>query len=65
MTSRDVLRALSELFLQHGVPVYMRSDNGLEFVAKAIRDWLSNLGARTLYVGPGSPWEDGSAGFIS
>ncbi len=59
MTSHDVLYALSELFLEHGVPEHIRSDNGPEFVAKAVREWLSNLGVRTLFIEPGSPWENG------
>jgi len=50
---------LSGLFLEHGVPEHMRSDNGPEFVAKAIREWLRNLGVRTLFIEPGSPWENG------
>ena len=59
MTSHDVLYTLSELFLEHGVPAHIRSDNGPEFVAKAIRTWLSNLGVTTLFIEPGSPWENG------
>ena len=59
MTNHDVLYTLSELFLEHGVPEHIRSDNGPEFVAKAIREWLSNLGVRTLFIEPGSPWENG------
>jgi putative transposase len=59
MTSHDVLYLLSELFLEHGVPAHIRSDNGPEFVAKAVRRWLSNLGVTTLFIEPGSPWENG------
>jgi putative transposase len=59
MTSHDVLYALSELFLEHGVPAHIRSDNGPEFIAKAIRTWLGNLGVTTLFIEPGSPWENG------
>jgi transposase InsO family protein len=58
-TSRDVLRTLAKLMLKHGVPEHIRSDNGPEFVAKAVRDWLSRLGAQTLFIEPGSPWENG------
>ena len=59
MTSHDVLYALSELFLEHGIPEHIRSDNGPEFVAKAVRGWLANLGVKTLFIEPGSPWENG------
>jgi putative transposase len=59
MTSRDVLYMLSELFLEHGIPEHIRSDNGPEFVAKAVREWLANLGVTTLFIEPGSPWENG------
>jgi transposase InsO family protein len=59
MTSNDVLYALSELFLEYGVPEHTRSDNGPEFVAKAVRGWLGNLGVTTLFIEPGSPWENG------
>jgi putative transposase len=59
MTSHDVLYALSELFLEYGIPEHIRSDNGPEFVAKAVRGWLANLGVRTLFIEPGSPWENG------
>jgi len=57
--SHDVLYLLSELFLEHGVPEHIRSDNGPEFVAKAIRKWLADLGVTTLFIEPGSPWENG------
>jgi putative transposase len=59
MTSHDVLYLLSELFLEHGLPEHIRSDNGPEFVAKAVREWLGNLGVTTLFIEPGSPWENG------
>ena len=58
-TSRDVLRTLAQLMLKHGVPKHIRSDNGPEFVAKAVRDWLSRLDVGTLFIEPGSPWENG------
>jgi len=45
--------------LEHGVPEHIRSDNGPEFVAKAVRQWLANLGVTTLFIEPGSPWENG------
>ena len=47
------------LFVTRGVPEHIRSDNGPEFTAVAVRDWLKNVGARTLYIEPGSPWENG------
>jgi transposase InsO family protein len=59
MTSHDVLYLLSELFLEHGIPEHIRSDNGPEFVAKAVREWLADLGVTTLFIEPGSPWENG------
>jgi putative transposase len=50
---------LAGLFVRHGVPEYLRSDNGSEFTAKAVRQWLSRIGVQTLYIEPGSPWENG------
>ena len=58
-SSRDVLRTLAGLMVRHGVPKHIRSDNGAEFVAKAVRDWLSRLDVGTLFIEPGSPWENG------
>jgi putative transposase len=55
----DVLHVLAELFAQHGPPDYIRSDNGSEFTAIAVRDWLPRLGVKTLFIEPGSPWENG------
>ena len=57
--SDDVLECLAGLFVRHGVPEYLRSDNGSEFTAKAVRQWLSRIGVQTLYIEPGSPWENG------
>jgi putative transposase len=59
LTSEDVLERLTQLFVDRGVPAYMRSDNGPEFVAKAVREWLGRVGVHTLYIEPGSPWENG------
>jgi transposase InsO family protein len=59
LTSRGVLRVLARLMLRHGVPEHIRSDNGPEFVAKAVREWLARLGTETLFIEPGSPWENG------
>jgi putative transposase len=55
----DVQECLTDLFCQRGVPVHLRSDNGPEFSARRIREWLSHLGVRTLFIEPGSPWENG------
>ena len=57
--SEDVMHCLADLFLDRGVPDYIRSDNGPEFTATAIREWLPRLGAKTLFIEPGSPWENG------
>ena len=59
LRSDDVLECLAELFVQHGVPDHLRSDNGSEFTATAVREWLGRLGVKTLYIEPGSPWENG------
>jgi transposase InsO family protein len=59
LTSHDVLHTLFTLFITRGVPQYIRSDNGPEFTAKAVRQWLVNLGVATLFIEPGSPWENG------
>jgi putative transposase len=59
LTSEDVLYRLGQLFIQSGIPAYIRSDNGSEFTAKAVRDWLTRLGVQTLFIEPGSPWENG------
>jgi putative transposase len=55
----DVIDVLSDLFILRGVPCHIRSDNGPEFVAKAVQDWISAVGAKTAYIEPGSPWENG------
>ena len=59
LASWDVLEALSELFLLRGVPGFIRSDNGPEFVAGSVRRWIMTVGAKTAYIEPGSPWENG------
>ena len=59
LNSEDVLATLFDLFIEREVPEYIRSDNGSEFTAKALREWLSNVGVKTLYIEPGSPWENG------
>ena len=55
----DVIDVLSGLFILRGVPGHVRSDNGPEFVAKAVQAWITAVGARTAYIAPGSPWENG------
>ena len=57
--SDDVLAVLAGLFVEHGPPEHIRSDNGPEFAAKAVRAWLSRVGVKTLFIEPGSPWENG------
>ena len=57
--SSDVIETLAQLMATRGVPEHIRSDNGPEFTARAIRQWLSRVGAKTLYIEPGSPWENG------
>jgi len=59
MNHQDVLDQLAELFVHRGVPEFIRSDNGSEFTAQAVREWLEALGVRTLFIEPGSPWENG------
>jgi transposase InsO family protein len=57
--SKDVIAILEYLFMVRGVPKYIRSDNGPEFIAGAIKQWLGEQGVETLYIEPGSPWENG------
>jgi transposase InsO family protein len=59
LTSDDVLERLSDLFVRRGLPEHLRSDNGPEFTAKAVREWLGRVGVGTLFIEPGSPWENG------
>ena len=59
MRSDDVLHVLAQRFISHGIPEYIRSDNGSEFTATAVRKWLNRLGVKTLFIEPGSPWENG------
>jgi putative transposase len=55
----DVIDILSDLFILHGIPARIRSDNGPEFVAKAVQEWIAAVGAKTAYIERGSPWENG------
>jgi transposase InsO family protein len=59
ITSQEVIDTLFELFILRGIPEHIRSDNGPEFTAKAIRKWLNRIGVKTLFIEPGSPWENG------
>jgi putative transposase len=59
LTSEEVLERLCNLFIDRGIPAHIRSDNGSEFTAKRVRDWLEELGVTTLFIEPGSPWENG------
>jgi putative transposase len=59
LKSDHVLENLTRLFIERGTPNYIRSDNGAEFTAKCVRQWLANLDVKTLYIEPGSPWENG------
>ncbi len=55
----DVIDVLSDLFILRGVPGHIRSDNGPEFIAKSVQAWITGVGAKTAYISPGSPWENG------
>jgi putative transposase len=57
--SQDVIDELFELFILRGIPEHIRSDNGPEFTARAVRKWLGRLRVKTLFIEPGSPWENG------
>jgi putative transposase len=59
MTGRDVLETLDELMQEHGKPKYVRSDNGSEFIAKELQEWLKSRGVEPAYIEPGKPWQNG------
>ena len=59
LNSIDVVDALTDLFILRGPPAYIRSDNGPEFVAEKVRKWITAVGAKTAFIEPGSPWENG------
>lgn len=59
LTSSDVIDVLADLFLAHGAPAHLRSDQGPEFIAEAVRAWVAGVGARTAYIEKASPWENG------
>jgi transposase InsO family protein len=59
LNSTAVIDVLTDLFILRGVPGHVRSDNGPEFIAKAVRGWVDAVGAKTAFIEPGSPWENG------
>ena len=59
INSFGVIETMADVMLTRGVPEHIRSDNGAEMTAKVVRGWLAKLGAKTLYIEPGSPWENG------
>ena len=59
LNSDKVLHCLTGLFVEHGPPVHIRSENGPEVTANAVRDWVARIGVKTLFIEPGSPWENG------
>jgi len=59
LRAEQVLDCLADLFVSRGTPVYLRSDHGSEFTARRVREWLVSVGVTTLYIAPGSPWENG------
>ena len=59
IVSQDVIDELFNLIIYRGIPEHIRSDNGPEFTAKAVRSWLNRLGVKTMFIEPGSPWENG------
>jgi transposase InsO family protein len=59
ITANDVIDTLADIFVRRGTPQFIRSDNGPQFVAQLVREWLQRLGVRTAFIEPGSPWENG------
>ena len=59
LNSADVIDVLADLFLAHGTPVHIRSDQGPEFIAEAVKAWIAAVGAKTAYIEKASPWENG------
>ena len=59
LNSTEVIDALTDLFILRGIPAYIRSDNGPELIAQAVRDWILAVGTKTAYIEPGSLWENG------
>jgi putative transposase len=61
LRGKDVLDTLSQVIGQRGAPKHIRSDNGSEFIAREVKDWLTSLGVETMYIAPGAPWQNGYA----
>jgi putative transposase len=59
LKAADVIDVLADLFIMRGTPSHIRSDNGPEFAATAVKEWIAGVGAKTVYIEPGSPWENG------
>jgi putative transposase len=59
LKATDVIDVLSDLFILRGMPGHIRSDNGAEFIAMAVQEWIAAVGAKTAYIAPDSPWENG------
>ena len=59
LNSMNVIDALTDLFIMRGPPAFIRSDNGPEFIAQTVRNWIAAVGAKAAYIEPGSPWENG------
>lgn len=59
INSFGVIETMADVMLTRGVPEHIRSDNGAEMTAKIVRNWFAKLGAKTLYIAPGTPWENG------
>ncbi len=59
LNSTDVLETLADVMIRRGTPDFIRSDNGPEFIARSLRQWIAGVGTRTAYIEPGSPWENG------
>ena len=59
LNSMNVIDALTDLFIMRGPPAFIRSDNGPEFIAQTVRNWIAAVGAKTAYIEPDSPWENG------
>ena len=57
--SKDAIDVFADLMEIHGIPEHIRADNGPEMIAKGLRNWLARLGTKTVYITPGSPWENG------
>jgi putative transposase len=59
ISSFGVLETFADVMLRNGIPAHIRSDNGPEMTARVVRDWLAQIGSKTLFIEPGSPWENG------